>query len=208
MRKARLFAPMMALLLALLCACGGEEAESRAIGAAYEDLQAQAEVTLTCHYGGEVRTYELVCAYTPEKSTVTLTAPAELAGISAVLEGDDLTLRYDDVLIDAGPYSGTRVSPLRAVPGLLRAVGQGYLTEFCREDLDGVQCLRAAFEITEEDGEKTLYTVWFDEADQPVRGEITVEDTVVYAVTFTSFTKEGESDGGTDAQTDLGGDRP
>ena len=84
MRKALLFAPMMTLLLALLCACGGkEEARSRQVQEDFQDLRAQAEVTLTCHYADEVRTYGLSCVYAPEKSTVTVTAPADLSGVSA-----------------------------------------------------------------------------------------------------------------------------
>lgn len=207
MRKALLFAPMMTLLLALLCACGGkEEAESWQVQEDFRDLRAQAEVNLTCHYGDEVRTYGLSCAYTPEKSSVTVTAPADLAGVSAEFDGETLSLRYDDILIDAGVYSGTEISPFWAVPSLLRAMGEGYLLEVCREDIGDIPCLRAAFEITGQDGGKTVYTVWLDETDQPVRGEITVEETVVYGVDFTSFTKEGDYDGGENAATDLGGD--
>lgn len=207
MRKALLFAPMMTLLLALLCACGGrEETESRQVQEEFRDLRAQVEATLTCHYGDEVRTYGISCRYTPEKSAVAITAPAELAGVSAEFDGQRLSLRYDDVLIDAGIYSGAGLSPLWAAPSLLRAMGEGYLLEYGREDVGEEPCLRAAFEITGEDGEKTLYTVWLDGEDRPVRGEITVEETVVYGLDFISFTKEGEQDGGEDAATDLGGD--
>ena len=133
-------------------------------------------------------------------------APADLSGVSAEFDGKTLSLRYDDILIDAGVCSGTELSPFWAVPSLLRAMGEGYLLEVCREDLRDIPCLRAAFEITAEDGGKTVYTVWLSEENQPVRGEITVEETLVYGVDFTSFTKEGEYDGGTDAATDVGGD--
>ena len=181
MRKALLFAPMMTLLLALLCACGGkEEAQSRQVQEDFRNLRAQAEVTLTCHYADEVRTYGLSCAYAPEKSTVTVTAPSDLSGVSAEFDGETLSLRYDDLLIDAGVCSGTELSPFWAVPSLLRAMGEGYLLEVCREDLRDTPCLRA--------------------------GEITVEETLVYGVDFTSFTKEGEYDGGTDAASDVGRD--
>ena len=207
MRKALLFAPMMTLLLALLCACGGkEEAQSRQVQEDFRNLRAQAEVTLTCHYADEVRTYGLSCVYAPEKSTVTVTAPADLSGVSAEFDGETLSLRYDDILIDAGVCSGTELSPFWAVPSLLRAMGEGYLLEVCREDLRDTPCLRAAFEITAKDGGKTVYTVWLSEENQPVRGEITVEETLVYGVDFTSFTKEGEYDGGTDAASDVGRD--
>ena len=217
MRKALLFAPMIALCL-LLVGCGGksEEAESRDVQERYRAMTAaSAEAELICHYGGEVRTYGLSCAYTPESTAVTVTEPAELAGVSAVFDAETLTLAYDDVLLDAGIYSGTRLSPFWAVPSMLQTIGEGYLLEYCEEDVGEDKCLRACFEVTEEDGEKTLYTVWFDGEENPVRGEIAVEGEVVYAVTFRSFTAETdgteqstkeEPKDGTDAEADLGGD--
>ena len=66
---------------------------------------AQAEAELTCSYGDEVRTYSLTCSYTPEKSRVEVTAPEQVAGIAAEWVAGTLSLSYDDVLLDAGPYA-------------------------------------------------------------------------------------------------------
>ena len=77
MRKALLFAPM---LLLLLTACGGGEKKEEDLTA---QLQAQyaavasatMEADITCHYEDEARQYTLLCAYTPQASTVTVLSP-------------------------------------------------------------------------------------------------------------------------------------
>ena len=208
MRKALLFALMMTLCLSLT-GCGGETAEKQET----EELQmkfqnlsaATVEAELTCHYGDEVRTYTLRCSYTPEESTVEVLAPEDLAGISATLTGEALTLQYDGILLDAGTYSGTEISPMWAVPSMLRAMGQGYPLETGREALGETECLRVTFEMTSSDGGKQYTAVWFDENGIPLQGEIALGETVVYTAVLTQFTAE-ETDNGATTAEDMGGD--
>ena len=105
MRKAWLFAPMLMLLLTA-CGGGGEKDQAAALQQQYAAVSAATlEADVTCSYEGEERTYTLLCAYTPEKSVITVLAPENLTGISATLEGETLTLSYDDISLDAGSYS-------------------------------------------------------------------------------------------------------
>ena len=161
MRKALLFAPMLMLLLT---ACGGGEEKDPGT-VLQQQYAAVAEATMeadvTCHYEGEERTYTLLCAYTPEKSTITVMAPDNLAGISATLEGEELTLSYDDISLDAGSYSAAAISPVAALPKLMAAASAGYLTEQSEETVGERSCLRLSFDLSEE--EVTLYTTWFDQ---------------------------------------------
>ena len=205
MQKARLFAPMLILCL-LLSGCAAGEAETMDIQEQYREMTgAQAEARVTCHYGEEVREYRLLCDYTPASSRVEVEEPELLRGVSATVDGETLALRYDDVLLDAGLYSGTQLSPMWAVPSMLRAIAEGYVLVCCREDVGEVSCQRATFEVTGTAGDKIYYALWFGEDGLPLRGEITVEGTVVYMVEFINFTKEGWNDGTTAAE-DLGGD--
>lgn len=186
MRKALLFAPMLMLLLT---ACGGGEERDpvaelqqqyAAVGAA------TLEADITCNYDDEVREYTLLCAYTPESSTVTVLAPANLAGISATVADGTLLLSYDDISLDAGSYSAAAVSPVAALPRLMEAAAMGYPTEQSVETIGERECLRLACDLDDSDG--TLYTTWFDQQTLlPLRSEISVDGNVVFAVAWSRF---------------------
>lgn len=207
MRRAALLAPMITLLL--LCACGGGgegEDPFLAVQERFQNAQAiQAEVTLTCNYQDEVRTYGLVCSCTPEQSRVEVAAPESVAGVAATWDAETLTLSYDGVMLDAGPYADTDMSPLWAVPALLRAAAEGYPLETGREDLGDTACLRVTFETGRREAQILYHTLWLTEDGTPLRGEIAGEDGLIYTVEFQSFTIEERENNGTDAETDLGG---
>ena len=196
MRKALLFAPMLMLLLTA-CGGGGEKDVAASLQQQYAAVSAATlEADVTCHYEGEERTYTLLCAYTPEKSNITVLSPENLAGISATLEGDTLTLSYDDISLDAGSYSAASISPVAALPKLMAAAATGYLTEQSEETVSDRPCLRLAFDLSED--EETLYTTWFDqETLLPLQSEISADGAVVFEVSWKRFeiteTGEGES---------------
>ena len=207
MRRKALLAPMMTLFL--LCACGGggeTEDPFLDIQAKFQQAQAiQAEVVLTCDYQDEVRTYGLFCAYTPEKSRVEVTAPETVAGVAAAWDGEAMTLSYDDMMLDAGPYSDTDMSPLWAVPALLQAAAEGYPLETGTENLGDTACLRITFETGRREERILYHTLWLTGDGTPLRGEIAGEEGLVYTVEFESFTIEEREGNGADAETDLGG---
>ena len=180
------------MTLLLLCACGGggeEEDPFLAIQERFQEAQAiEAEVTLTCDYQDEVRAYGLACAYTPERSRVEVTAPETVAGVAAAWDQGTLTLSYDDVMLDAGPYADTDMSPLWAVPALLRAAAEGYPLETGREDLEDTACLRVTFETGRGEDRLLYHTLWLTEEGTPLRGEIAGEEGLMYTVEFQSFT--------------------
>ena len=189
MRKALLFAPMLMLLLT---ACGGEEKDPAAeLQAQYANLAgAVMEAEVSCHYADEDRAYTLLCDYAPERSTVTVLSPANLAGISATVENGTLTLSYEDVSLDAGGYSAAAISPVAALPKLMQAAASGYVTEKSEETVGERPCLRLACDLPDDEG--SVYTTWFDqETLLPLRSEISAEGTVVFEVAWTRFEVTG-----------------
>lgn len=186
MRKAWLFAPMLMLLLT---ACGGGEEKDPAVELQrqYSAVEAATlEADVLCHYEDEVRSYTLLCAYTPSSSTVTVLAPEELSGISASVEGGTLTLSYEDISLDAGSYSAASISPVTALPKLMEAAVCGYVTEEGTEELDGRICLRLSCDLQDDTG--MVYTTWFDqESILPLHSEISIDGAVVYDVTWNRF---------------------
>ena len=178
MRKAMLFALMLTLLLT---ACGGEEKDP--VGELQRQYAAVTAATMEadviCHYAGELRTYTLLCAYTPAESTVTVLAPANLSGISATVADGKLHLNYEDISLDAGGYSAAAISPVAALPRLMAAAGSGYLTEQSEETVGERSCLRLACDLP--DDKETVYTTWFDqETLLPLRSEITADGEMVF----------------------------
>ncbi len=200
MRKALLFAPMLMLLLT---ACGGGEekdpaAELQAQYAAVESAVMEADIT--CHYEDEVRTYTLLCDYTPAKSTVTVLSPTNLAGISPTVADGTLSLSYEDISLDAGGYSAAAISPVAALPKLMTAAASGYVTERSEETLGERPCLRLACDLPDDEG--TLYTTWYDQQTLlPLRSEISSDGTMVFEIAWTRFELTAK-DSGTAAQPD------
>ena len=187
MRKALLFAPML-MLLFTACGGGGEERDLTAdLQRQYAGVEAAVlEAGITCHYDDEIREYTLRCDYGPEKSTVTVLSPENLAGISATVERDTLTLSYDDISLDAGSYSAAAVSPVAALPRLMAAAGTGYPAEQSEETVGERECLRLACDLPDPEG--TVYTTWFDkETFLPLRSEIVVDGTMIFEVAWTRF---------------------
>lgn len=186
MRKAWLFALMLMLLLT---ACGGgvEKDPAAELQAQYAAVGAATlEADITCHYDDEVREYTLLCAYSPGRSTITVLAPSNLSGISAVIEDGKLTLSYEDISLDAGTYSAAAISPVAALPKLMEAAAVGYVTEQSEEAVNERTCLRLSCDLSDEPD--TLYTTWFDqETLLPLRSEISSGGFVVYEVTWNRF---------------------
>ena len=195
MRKALLFAPM---LLLLLTACGGggkkEEDLTAQLQAQYAAVaSATMEADITCHYEDEVREYTLLCAYTPQASTVTVLSPANLAGISATVENGTLSLSYDGISLDAGSYSAAAISPVAALPKLMEAAAKGYPSEQSEEAVGERTCLRLACDLESDEG--ILYTTWFDqETLLPLRSEISADGTLVFEVAWNKFEVTGQQE--------------
>ena len=187
----------------LLTACGGGEekdpaAELQAQYAAVESAVMEADIT--CHYEDEVRTYTLLCDYTPAKSTVTVLSPTNLAGISATVADGTLSLSYEDISLDAGGYSAAAISPVAALPKLMTAAASGYVTERSEETLGERPCLRLACDLPDDEG--TLYTTWYDQQTLlPLRSEISSDGTMVFEIAWTRFELTAK-DSGTAAQPD------
>ena len=180
---------MLILPLCLLLLCGGCGKKSGAaadIQAQYGRIHtAQMEAEVTFHTPQENRSFTLQCAFTPESSTVTVTAPETVAGVSATVSGGELTIAYDGAVLSAGSVG--RFGPVNALPCLLRAIGSGYLLEEGRETLEDADCYRLTLDATAGDTPLKC-TVWLDmETLLPHYAEFAADDTVVVSVKLLAF---------------------
>ena len=184
--------PMMALCL-LLMGCGaGEECAAEALRQPYREMTGcamTAEVRLSGE-DGTVGDFTLRCEYDPEGvTTVEVLAPETAAGVIAEIDGEDLTLRYRDLVLGAGTVSSEKLSPMECLPELMAAAREGWLLSESRETVGEEPCLRLTLDRTGEEGGKIVSTLYLREGDGvPVYGEIAVEGTVVLKAACTDFT--------------------
>ena len=183
---------MMALCL-LLMGCGaGEESAAEALRQPYREMTGcamTAEVRLSGE-DGTVGDFTLRCEYDPEGvTTVEVLAPETAAGVIAEIDGEDLTLRYRDLVLGAGTVSSEKLSPMECLPELMAAAREGWLLSESRETVGEEPCLRLTLDRTGEEGGKIVSTLYLREGDGvPVYGEIAAEGEVLLKAAFTDFT--------------------
>lgn len=200
MRRLRMCVPMMLLVL-LLAACGGageakgSPAEELAlvIRGEFLDMTAlEAVMEVTADYGQRVYEYTIQVSYEKDGETVlTLTAPAELAGITARIRDKETALEYDGVRWETGALNDSGMSPVDAIPALLRYAQKGFMAECGMETVEETELLR----IVCRDPEGTAgvgqeCSLWFDsETHTLVRGELSQDGFTVIQCRFTEFAR-------------------
>ena len=187
--------PMMTLCL-LLVSCGGTEEETDP-RQPYRDMNScRMEAEVTCTQFDRLWTAKLACDYVPEgESRVEVLAPDHIAGVTAVLRGEELALEYEDLCLDAGTLSAQRISPAVCLPRLISALREGWLLEENEEVWEETPCRRLSLDQTGTDGGKIVSTVWLREDGTPLRGEIGVDGEIILTAEFTDFAFYGTIDG-------------
>lgn len=178
---------LLPLCLLLLCSgCGNRSNTAESIQSQYSRvITAEMEAEVTFHDTQEERSFTLQCAFTPESSSVTVTAPDSVKGITTTVTGDELTVAYDGTVLSAG--GSGRFGPVNSLPLLLHAIGEGYLLEESQETLEDTPCYRLALDTSV--GEMALVcTVWLDgETLLPLYAEFAENGAVVVSVKFLAF---------------------
>lgn len=185
---------MMTLCLLLVgCAGGtgaGEEADAAALRAPYANMTGcEMEAEIVWSEGDQEWRAEVRCEYVPDgETTVEVLSPETIAGVRAVVTGEDLKLEYEDLCLGAGTLSSQQVSPMACLPRLMSALRDGWLLEENREDWNEIPCVRLTVDQSGSQDGKILSTLWLNTADgTPVRGEIAVDDEIILTADFTGF---------------------
>lgn len=186
MRKGLVSVLMIPLLL--LVGCGEREAEPEDAFASFrEEMQAAGRIgttaDLTADFGGTVSEYTLSVESDGEETTVTVTAPELIAGVTATVRAGETSLAYDGVMLGAGPLDDEGTTPVSALPVILRAMAEGYAELYWN---DGSYAA-ARFYV----GETTACTVWLaPETRTPVAAEIASDGRTVITCRFTDWHME------------------
>lgn len=186
------YAAMLICLAALLSGCAAEQTDTRA-----EDLQRKyaamdgyaATVELTTAERDESTRYRLDVKSEGGETRVTVLEPEAIAGVSATVSGDALSLVYDGMALSAGG-AATELNAVNGTDAVLRAAAEGFIAEHNHERYGDADALRLCLE-TELNGETLHVAVWFDEQDAPLYAEIERDGWVMQYLEFTNFTFGG-----------------
>ncbi len=185
---------MISLCLAL-AACGGgaSDAEQLALDIRGEYLAMEgctAQLVLTADYGQRVYEYGLALEYRREgESVLTVTSPEAVAGVTGRLRDGSGYLEYDGVWVETGPLDDSGMSPMEAVPVLLRYATEGFIAECAMETYGQDTALRVICRDPEgQAGEGQECSLWFDpDSHVLLQGELSQDGFTVIRCIFSQF---------------------
>lgn len=166
--------PLM-ISLVLLCGCAdtGEESFNQFVQSVSEAAAISFTADVRAEYSDKTAEFTLRYAQTAESAEVEITEPEAVAGIKARVAGDDLCLEYDGAILDIGSFGDTELSPMSALPLLLRSVSGAHIDITWRED-----DMIAARLVPSDD---MLVTLWLSSELVPLNAEISYkEQTVIF----------------------------
>lgn len=190
----------MIILCLLLSACAGGGAGDRAEQLALEirgDYLAMTACTaaleVTADYGQRVYEYGMDVRWEREGETVlTVTAPENIAGVTARIRDGETALEYDGVRLETGPLDGQGLSPVDAVPALLAYAREGFIAECGMETWGDIEVLRLCCRDPEsQPGSGEEAALWMDpDTGALLQGELSVDGFTVIRCVFTGFAME------------------
>ena len=165
MKRTVLFALMISFLL---CGCGTAAGDEETLRS-WCDRLGQSEVSFAAEVMTQTETtafsYSAQCRYAAGETAVTLTAPANIAGVRFRTDGEESALSYDGAELMLGDPDSD-LTPAMAVPVMMEALTEGYLLRTWREE----EYLTAEFQTDEEQ----TVTLWLAEG-RPVCVQIAVD---------------------------------
>lgn len=182
----RRFVSVLMIPLLLLAGCGAREAGAEKRFEAFREAAVRAQsitatAALTADYGGTAQEYVLALESDGTEVAVEVVEPELIAGVRATARWGETTLSYDGVMLAAGPLDEEGITPVSALPAVLRAMTSGYEELVWREG----DLIAARLYV----GEDSVCTVWIGESDlTPTAAEIASGGRTVVACRFTDWT--------------------
>ena len=194
MRKVLFLFALMILLLPLNGCFGGEGQKAldtaltiRGEYLSYPPFSTRAQ--LRADYGQRVYDYTLDVSVSEEETLLTVTEPDLIAGITARIKADENFLEFDDLRLETGALDETGLTPISAIPRMLTAIRQDYLTTYCFDESGALRVSCGDPDLPP--GTGTEYTLWFHpDTHDLMQGEISVDGVRRIFCTFSPFTKE------------------
>lgn len=197
MKKFRLLPVILSILITTGCGSGGESPQEQDAVLARSHYLALTQATGLCHllvdYGERVYEFSMAVSVTQENEqrsiSQTLTAPAEIAGITVtqVGVGAESKLIWEDVLLETGDLSQDGLSPVTAFPQLFHCLTTAYIqsaTLVSEGEILQLLCRDPALEM----GQGQEVVLWLDSGSYDLLGgEIYQDGQRVIACEMESF---------------------
>lgn len=195
-RSFRLMPVFCALALLAGCASGKQSVEQRAaeIQKRYAAASAISGIcTLRADYGERVYDFTLSFVWNGEETAVEVLKPENIAGVRVTVGTDGSQLEVDGVSVETGPLGEENLTPLTAVPRMMKELREGYLAQSTEDTLGEQTCLRADFRDPEKGpGEGIEASLWLEEETGAVlQGELYADGRRILNCGFDSFQIEG-----------------
>lgn len=158
------------------------------------------DAAVTASFPDRTEEFTLHCVRESGDWVMTVTAPEQIAGVTARMSGTDSSIVYDDVILPTGDLTDCGIIPINVVPTALETLLDGYLSSSWTEK-GGL-----AVKVIRDD--TVAVTVWFDEEDVPRMAELAENGVVKASCTIENFTIEGSGNNGNTEETDMGGNTP
>lgn len=191
---------MMTLLLSGCQAGRGGETPEDAALALREEYQAlagwSATVDISVCYTDTVYDFTLDARWSREGETVlTVTAPDEVAGITARVAQGETVLEYDGAGLSLGLLDGGGLTPVSAVPALMEQIETGWMAQ-CAWAGENGELLQVSFRDPElEPDTGTQFLLAFDRASHALlSAEVSAAGETVLHAKLTNFTAEMRQD--------------
>lgn len=160
----------------LFTACSGRNTEKMLenLQSYYQEVKTcSVQADVTADFGDSVSEFRLLYEQTAQgEGSVTVLAPESIKGIRATWNAESGQLAYEDVALETGVQPDAGISPVHALPLLLKNWAQGYVSASGYEKIDGADSV-VLYESAQSDGVQVEYRTWFDEKTfQPLKSEI------------------------------------
>ena len=195
MAKRKRLLPLMIIPCLLLSACASfrknVDVDQTGITEFYKALEsAQMQVGVSADFPERISKYRVAYSYKKnDTSTLTILEPKSVADIQIAIAQGQTELQFGGARLETGTLDESGLTPLSALPCLMKAWSQGDVSEAEAVSRDGTKALLLIYRNQVEEQE-IEYRTWFDRSTyHPIYAEVLTDGKCVIRCEFETVAK-------------------